>query len=269
MRSKELLQRVLALAVLVVTLFALAACQKAEQIDEAASTLEAELQMTAQPEPSATAPEAPAEEPTEVPTEEAMSDVEPTPTEAPAIATTDMEEYVSTTEFFSLKVPAGWSSEETLPGAAFVVANSEEALARYQDDSTVEPGDFVMNVGFIPYRLLQTNELRNLNFAYDAPPDVFLQSLLPMFRTMGEAVMSDIELVSLSEETEAGRLTVSDAGREGMVLMFAAGDSVIALVSTVGFPGEMDEYQDMAYAVASEVAFSGEQDALYGTLLGG
>ena len=269
MRRKYLLHKVLALAMLAVTLLALTACQKAKQIDEAASTLEAELQMTVQPEPTATAPVAPTEEPTETPTEVAMPDVEPTPSEAPAITATDMEEYVSATEFFSLKVPAGWSSEETLPGAAFIVANSEEALTRYQDGSAVEPDDFVINVGFIPYRLLQTNELRNLNFAYDASPDIFLQSLLPMFRPTGEAVLSDVKLISLSEETEAGSLTVSGEGREGMVLMFTAGDSVIALVSTTGFPGKMDEYQDILYEVAAGVAFSGAQDALYGTLLGG
>jgi hypothetical protein len=82
-------------------------------------------------------------------------------------------------------------------------------------------------------------------------------------------VLSDVELVSLSGAQEAGKLAVSDAQREGMVLMFPAGDSVISLVSTVNFPGEADAYQDTAYAIAAGVVFNGEQDALYGTLLGG
>jgi hypothetical protein len=236
MKKKQLAPGSFTLLAFLIVLLALAGCQTEGQLDEAVvtqeatdqsseaeepteaeSTLEVKQQMTAQPEPSATSSEAPVEDPTEVPAEEGMSDVDPTPTEVPAISGTEMKEYVSSTEFFSLKVPSGWSSEETLPGAAFIAANSEEALARYHDDSAFEPGDFVINVGFIPSRLLQTNELRNLNFAYDASPDVFLQSLLPMFRTTGETVLSDVERVSLSEKIDAGRVTVSGAGREGLV----------------------------------------------------
>lgn len=269
MRSRQKYEKLLPLALLMTVLFMLAACQRAEDVDRAASTMEAELIMTVRPEPSPNDKSTPADVPDEEPTRQAVATGQPTATESPAPSESDMEEYVSPTEFFSLMVPAGWSSEETVPGAAFVMANSEEALAHFHEDGAVEPGDFVMNVGFIPYRLLQTNELRNLDFAYDASPDVFLKSLLPMFRLAAETDLGDVELVSLGGELEAGKLIVSGAGREGMVLMFPAGESVIALVSTVGFPGEMYEFQEMAHAVAAEVAFSGVQDPLYGTLLGG
>jgi hypothetical protein len=268
-RSRQKYEKLLPLALLMTVLFMLAACQQAEDVDRAASTLEAELIMTVRPEPSPNDKSNPADVPDEEPTRQVVPTGQPTATELPAPSESDMEEYVSPTEFFSLMVPAGWSSEETLPGAAFVMANSEEALARFREGGAAEPGDFVMNVGFIPYRLLQTNELRNLDFAYEASPDIFLQSLLPMFRLTGEADMSDVELASLGGKIEAGKVKVSDAGREGTVLMFPAGESVIALISTVGFPGEIGEYQEMTYAIAAEVAFSGAQDTLYGILLGG
>lgn len=194
---------------------------------------------------------------------------EPDATPTVEIRDEDMQEFVSTTEFFRVRVPSGWSTEERVPGSAVVMANSEPALDRYTSGSAVEPGDLVINVGFLPYRLLQSNELRSLDFQYEAPPDVFLQSLLPMFRTDEDLVIGDAELISLNDERDAGMLTVSGEGREGMILMFAAGDGVIALVSTVASPGEMGAFQDISYAVAATVAFSGANDALYGALLGG
>jgi hypothetical protein len=251
MRSKRLLHKVLVLLALVPALFALAACQYFERLEEEESTLEAE---ETQPAPSPIAPETPVEEPT---------------AEVPTRAATDMEEYISMTEFFSVKVPAGWSSEEIVPGGAIVMANSQAARNRYDSGTAVESGDFVLNIGFLPYRLLETNELRSLNFQFDASPDVFLQSLMPMFHVAEDLVISDPELVSLSDEREAGLMTVSAEGQEGMVLMFVAGDRVIALVSTVAFPGEMDQFKEIAYSVAADVVFSGAQDALYGALLGG
>jgi hypothetical protein len=180
-----------------------------------------------------------------------------------------MEEFVSATEFFTVKVPVGWSTEEHIPGAAFIMANSEAALDRYNSGSAVESGDLVLNVGFLPFVLLKQKELRHLDIQFESSPDVFLQSLLPMFHVTGDAATSDTELVPLSDERDAGMLTLSDGERQGMILMFVAGDGVIALVSTAGFPGELGEFQDIAYAIAAEVAFSGAQNALYGLLLGG
>lgn len=181
----------------------------------------------------------------------------------------DMQEFVSVTEFFSLKIPAGWSTEEAFPGGAFLMANSEAALDRYNNGGAVESGDIVLNVGFLPFVLLQRGELRHLDIQFEATPDVFLQSLLPMFHVTSDAAISDAELVSLSDERDAGMLTVLDDKRDGMILMFVAGDGVIAVVSTVGFLGEMSELREITYAVAADVVFSGAQDALYGALLGG
>lgn len=181
----------------------------------------------------------------------------------------ELQGVVSMTEFFSLAVPAGWSSAEPVPGGAFVMANSQAALDRHQGGQAVEAGDLVINVGFLPYRLLEANELRGLGFQFDAPLDVFLQSLMPMFKTDAALTFSQAELVSLGNDREAGRMTVSAEGREGIVLMFPAGDRVIALVSAVAAPGGMAQFEAVTYSVASGVTFGGEQDALYGALLGG
>lgn len=270
MNSNRRFYRLLVLPalVLVATLLVLATCQRQEQADEATPPADAEARTT-QPESPTAAPEAIAEESTGELTRETASDVATVPTEEPAPAAANLEVHVSVTEFFSVQVPDGWSTAEVIPGADFVMANSEAALERHSSGSGIEPGDLVLNVGFIPYRLLQTNELRALDFQFDASPDLFLQSLLPMFRTDDSLDISDPELVSLNDQRDAGVLTVSAEGREGMILMFSAGDSVIALVSAIAFPGEMGQFQELANAIAAGVSFSGAQDALYGTLLGG
>lgn len=269
MRRKWFIYKWQVLPILMVALFVLVTCQKVEQLDKAASTLEAELIMTVEPEPSPSATEQAAEKPAEEPSQEAVPAAEPTSSVALATTPAEMEEFVSATEFFSVKVPAGWSSEETFPGGAFVMANSESALERYQSRSAVEPGDFVLNVGFLPFTLFKQREVVPLNIQMEATPDVFLQSLLPMFNVAGDAVLGDVTLVSTGGERDAGMLTISDDGREGMILMFVAGDGVVALISTVGYPGEMAEFQDLAYAVAAGVIFNGGEDALYGTFLSG
>jgi hypothetical protein len=265
MGSKRFLQKALVLLALVAALLALVACQDEEQLEEVESTLVAEVQKTMQLESSQVEPEVTAEEPTQ----EAEVDVEPTPSEATVTAATDMEEFTSVTEFFTVKVPAGWSSEETFPGGAFIMANNEAALEHYNNDSAIDSGDFVLNIGFLPYLLFDQRELKPLDIQFEATPDVFLESLLPMFNVTDNADLSDVELVSINEGRDAGMLVVSDEGREGMILMFEAGDSVVAFVSTVGFPGEVAEFQEIAYAIAAEVTFSGAQEALYGRLLRG
>jgi len=264
MRSRRVLNKALVMLVLVMTaLFALANCQNEEQLKETELTLEAEARAAILP----TSTPAPVATPTEQPTEEPEEDVEPTPTAAAATTGNDMEEYESVTEFFSLKVPTGWSSAEALPGAAFVMANSDAALERYMNESSVTSGDFVLNVGFLPYDLFEQREVKPLNIQFGATPDVFLQSLLPIFNIRGDAVLSDVDLVSLDGERDAGMIAVFEEGREGMILMFEAGDGVVAFVSTVGFPGEAADFQEVAYAVAAEVAFNADHETLYGRLL--
>jgi hypothetical protein len=272
MKGKRLSQAALLSLVVLVALLALAACQKAEQLEEEEPTLEAAAKMTLQPAPSPTPPEptqTTTEEPTEEPTEQATPDVEPVPSQVPATAVTEMEEYVSATEFFSVKVPAGWSSGETFPGGAFIMANSEGALERFKNDHAIESGDLVLNVGFLPFELFRQREVVPLDIQFDATPDLFLQSLLPMFRISEDAVLSEPELVSLSDDRDVGLLTALGEWREGLILMFSAGDEVVGIVSAVGFPGELDAYRDIVYAVAAEVTFNGAQDVLYRTFLGG
>jgi len=272
MRRKRVLHRVLVLLALVAALFALAACQEEEQPEKGKSPLEAEVQTTLPAAASPTAPEATVQEPTEEPTGEAMPAVDPTPSEIPAAAATELEPYVSLTELFNAKVPVGWSTQELVPGASVVMANSEAALERYSTSSAIDSGDFVLNVGFLPLALLQDKQLAHLGFQFEASPEVLLQSLLPMFRIGNDpagSAVGEAALVSVGDGRDAGLLTVSDGGREGLILMFAAGDGVIAFVSAESHPGEMDAFQEITYAVAAEVAFIGTQDALYGALYGG
>ena len=119
---------------------------------------------------------------------------------------------------------------------------------------------------------MQENQLKHLDFQLEASPEVFLQSLLPMFRIGDEPagdVAGEARLISLSDGREAGMLTLSDEGGEGMILMFEAGDGVLAFVSAKAFPGEMAGFQELTSALAAEVVYRGTQDALYGALFGG
>lgn len=181
----------------------------------------------------------------------------------------DLEPYTSMTDLFHLGIPTGWSVEEHLPGRALLLANSDTALERYRSGSAVEPGDLVLNIGFLPFLLLQQRELRPLDIRFEATPDAFLQSLMPMFRVPDETAIGNAELVRLPGDVDAGLSTVASDGREGMILMIVAGDGVVALVSTVGYPGERDATRDTVYAIAAGVRFGGSQEALYGALLGG
>lgn len=180
-------------------------------------------------------------------------------------------EFVSSTELFSLYVPTGWSMEEVIPGANLVMANSETALTHYRNRSALESGELVLNVGFLPLALLQEKELSHFGIQVEASPDTFLQSLLPMFllgNQQAKEVAGEAELVSLSDGRDAGMLSLSEDGREGLILAFTAGKDVFAFISATTYPGEMNEFQEITYAVAAGVTYSGSQDALYSKLYG-
>jgi hypothetical protein len=180
-------------------------------------------------------------------------------------------EFISTTNLFSLTVPVGWSAEEVVPGADLLMANTEAALERYHIGSAIEAGDLVLNVGFLPLALFQEEDLSHLDFQLEASPEVFLESLLPLFRIgdkPADNVAGEATLVSLHDGRDAGVLTFSEQGREGLILVFEAGAGVFAFVSAAGFPGEMNEFQEITYAVADAVAYNGTQDALYDALYG-
>lgn len=253
--------------VLLVAIFVLAVNENEGHITESASTLETQAQAplntsTAVAEPTA-------EEAKNESTEETVPEDESAPTQAPLTGASQMEEYVSVTEFFNVMVPAGWRCEETFPGGALVIANSEAALERFGDDAALESGDLILNVGFLPFELFRQREVVPLNIQFEATPDVFMQSVLPVFRASGNAVLSDVERVSISAERDAGMISVSDKRHEGLILMYVAGDEVVTVVSAVGFPGEIDAFRETILAIAGEVTYSGAQDALYGALLEG
>jgi len=134
MESKLFFKKVFLLVVIVAALFTLTACKKEAQKEDEAT--EAIVQPSSTPVP----PETSVKEPTQ---------------EANDVSTT---EYISTTNLFSLKVPDGWYSEEVLPGAGFVMANSEAALEHYKGGTALQSGDFVLNIGFLPLALLKENQ---------------------------------------------------------------------------------------------------------------
>lgn len=179
--------------------------------------------------------------------------------------------FVSSTDLYNLMIPIGWSTQEVIPGADVLITNTEAALERYTNNDAIESGDTVLNVGFLPLALLQEKELAHLGFQFKASPEVFLQSLLPMFRIGNESavnVAGEVTLVSLGNGRDAGMLTFSEEGREGLILVFAAGDDVFSFVSAIGFPGEMEEFQEITFSVAAGVTYNGSQDALYKVLYG-
>lgn len=250
--SKSYLPRPFLVVIILTTLFALAACRAATQDEQAASTpvTGVDIQPTSSP----------------VPPQATAAEAAKAPGASPSVV------FVSATELYNLKTPSGWVMEEIVPGAGLIMANSEAALERARSGSTIEPGDFVLNLGFLPVALLMEKELSHLGFQLDAPAEVVLQSLLPLFQIGADPsgkVAGQAVRVSLRDERQAGLLTVSELDREGIILLFEAGDGVLAFVSTVAYPGEVTEFQEITYAIAGEVAYSGAQDALYGVLLGG
>lgn len=185
------------------------------------------------------------------------------------IAQNELVPFESANGWFSLSHPLTWTVAEHPGGTGVVLANSAAALERFAEGAPAASGDVVMNVGFLPHAFLRQRELRPLDIQFEATPEVFLASLLPMFRLADDAVFGDAERVPLDADRDAGRLTVSDGGREGMILVFPVSGGVVAVVSTVGYPGERSEGREVAYEVAATVVFSGDQEALYGALLGG
>lgn len=180
-------------------------------------------------------------------------------------------EYVSSSELFNLYIPTGWSSEEVILGADLVMANTEAALERNYSDGTIESGDLVLNIGFLPVAFFREKELSHLEIQIEASPDAFLQSLLPMFHVEGDPagnVIGQVTLVSLGDGRDAGRLTFSKDGYEGLILVFKAGKDVFAIVSAVTYPGGLRELQETIYDVAAGVAYDGSQNALYSKLYG-
>jgi hypothetical protein len=176
-------------------------------------------------------------------------------------------DYSSSTGQFRLSYPTAWVLDETLGDGALLLGNTQAALDRHVGGAPPAAGDLVVNVGFLPFTLFQRKELKPFDLQLQAPPDRILQSVLPVFHTKGDAVLGEADLVSLSEERDAGMVTVSAGDREGLILMFSAGDQVVALISTVASPGEMSRFEDVTYRIASEVVFEGDGEALYGRLL--
>lgn len=180
-------------------------------------------------------------------------------------------EFVSSTKLFSLYVPTGWSAHEVIPGANLVMASTEAALDRYRNRNALESGELVLNVGFLPLALFQEKELSHLGIQSDSSPDAFLQSLLPMFVVGDEParnVAGETALVTLGDGRDAGMLTFSREGREGMTLVFRAGKDVFAFISAATYPGGLSESQEIIYALATGVTYNGSQDALYQKLYG-
>ena len=179
--------------------------------------------------------------------------------------------FVSSTEFFKLYVPVDWKTEEAVPGADLIMANSEAALEHYRSQSALEAGELVMNIGFLPLSFFQEQALAHLDIQIEASPEVFLKSILPMFLVEGEPardVAGEAVLVSLGDGRDAGMLTFSKEGRDGLILAFTAGKDVFAFVSAATYPGGVGEFQESIYQIAAGIAYDGSQSALYSKLNG-
>lgn len=179
--------------------------------------------------------------------------------------------FVSSTELFKVYVPTGWKTEEVIPGVDLIVANSGAALEHYRSEGALESGELVLNIGFLPLSLFQEQALAHLKIQTEASPEVFLRSILPMFLVEGEPagdVAGEVVLVSLGDGRDAGNLTFSKEGREGLILVFTAGKDVFAFVSATTYPGGLGEFQEAVYKIAAGVAYDGSQSALNSKLNG-
>lgn len=179
--------------------------------------------------------------------------------------------YVSSTELFRLYVPTDWKTQELIPGADLVMTNSEAALEHYRSESALDSGDLVLNIGFLPMALFEEQALAHLKIQIEASPEVFLQSILPMFLVDGEQAgdaAGEPVLVSLGDGREAGTLTFSKEGRDGLILVFKAGKDVFAFVSVTTNPGGMIEFQETVYEIAAGITYDGSGSALYSKLNG-
>ena len=180
-------------------------------------------------------------------------------------------EYVSSTELFRLYVPVDWRMDEIIPGADLVIANTESALEHYRSEGALESGELVLNIGFLPLALFEEQALAHLKIQTEASPEVFLQSILPMFLVDGEPaadVAGKAVLVSLGDGRDAGMLTFSKEGRDGLIMVFTAGKDVFAFVSAATYPGGLGEFQETVYKIVAGVAYDGSQSALYSKLNG-
>ena len=180
-------------------------------------------------------------------------------------------EFVSSTELFSLYVPVDWRMDEVIPGADLVMANTESALEHYQSNNALESGELVLNIGFLPVTLFQEQALAHLKIQTEASPEVFLQSILPMFLVEGEPagnVAGQTILVPFGDGRDAGMLNFSKEGRDGLILVFKAGKDVFAFVSVTTYPGGMVEFQETAYGVAAGITYEGSGSDLYSKLNG-
>jgi len=180
-------------------------------------------------------------------------------------------EYVSSTELFRLYVPVDWRMDEVSAGADLVIANTESALEHYRSEGALESGELVLNIGFLPLALFQEQALAHLDIQIEASPEVFLQSILPMFLVEGEPAgdaAGEAVLVSLGDGRNAGMLTFSKEGRDGLILVFKAGKDVFAFVSVITYPSGMVEFQETAYEVAAGITYDGSGSTLYSKLNG-
>ena len=180
-------------------------------------------------------------------------------------------EFSSATEQYSLRHPAEWLVDEDRENGVLVMANSEAALGRF-NAGAADPGDFAMNIGFIPAAFFQRVEFKDLDIQLGTTPDAFLQSIMPMLNLTGEyterTVVSAGELVSLSDEVEVGLLTVTNEEREGMFIVFEAAGGVIAFVSAAGYPAEVVSFQEIAFDIAANIDYTGSAEDLAAAFFG-
>jgi hypothetical protein len=174
-------------------------------------------------------------------------------------------EFSSATDQISLRHPVDWVVEEDGEGIVLVMANSRAALRRFHNGEA-ETGDFAMNIGFIPTSFFERREFADIDIQLGTVADAFLRSIMPMLRLTGDnterTVVSASELVSLSDEVEAGLLTVTNEEREGMFIVFEVAEGVIAFVNTAGYPAEVVGFQEIAFDIAANIDYTGSAENL-------
>ena len=177
--------------------------------------------------------------------------------------------YQSPSGQFETSYPEAWTGVESFDGGSLVLANTTDAMDRYQSGASPAADDLVVNIGFLPATLFEQRELRRFDVTMDLAPDDLFRAMLPIFDPAGDAAIGDVELIDLGGGNQAAAAAVTASGGEGRILTLPAGERVTALISTKTAPGQSDRYDDVVGRIAAATVFGGDADALYGRLLTG
>lgn len=190
----------------------------------------------------------------------------------------EFETYTSEDDLFSLSYPAGWfvQVEEESPFPSVLIANSEELLERIEVDEDVISGDAGFLVIVLPVEFLS---FFGMTLPEDASPAEIAGVVAELFfgpepgadETVSEGEIVELgepEEIELSEDLIAGAVSATSELEDGLFLVFAPAEGLLALVYSVAYAGEFTEEQaEVGQAVAASLVYEGTADDLLAAMM--